>query len=52
MRGTSRERLYRELGLETLNDRRWSRKLFFSHKIIKRFSLHVCKKINENHRTN
>ena len=30
IRGTSRERLYRELGLETLSDRRWSRKLFFS----------------------
>ena len=27
--GTSWERLYRELGLETLNDRRWSRKLSF-----------------------
>ena len=26
IKGTSRERLYRELGLETLNDRRWSRK--------------------------
>ena len=34
---TSRERLYRELGLETPNDRRWSRKFFF-HKIIKGFS--------------
>ena len=36
IRGTSRERLYRELGLETLNDRRWSRGFF--HKTIKRFS--------------
>ena len=35
IRGTSRERLYRELGLETLNNRRWSRKLFFFYKIIK-----------------
>ena len=38
VKGTSRERLYRELGLQTLNDRRWSRKLFFFHKIIKGFS--------------
>ena len=38
IRGTSRERLYRELGLETLNDCRWSFKLFFFHKIIKEFS--------------
>ena len=30
IRGASRERLYRELGLETLNDRRWYRNLFFS----------------------
>ena len=26
IKGTSQERLYRELGLETLNDRRWSHK--------------------------
>ena len=39
IRGTFRERLYRELGLETLNDRRWSRNFFFFfHKIIKGFS--------------
>ena len=38
IRRTSRERLYRELGLETLNNRRWSRKLFIFHKIIKGFS--------------
>ena len=37
-RGTSRERLYRELGLETVNNDRWSRKLFFFYKIIKGFS--------------
>ena len=43
IRGTSRERLYRELGLETLNNRRWSRKLFFFHKIIKGLSPHICK---------
>ena len=38
IRGTSRERLCRELGLATLNNRRWSRKLFFFNKIIKEFS--------------
>ena len=38
IRGTSRERLYHEHGLETLNGRRWSRKLFFFQKIIKGFS--------------
>ena len=27
-KGTSRERLYQELGLESLKDRRWHRKLF------------------------
>ena len=35
--GISRERLYRELGSETLNDRRWSRKALFFQKIIKGF---------------
>ena len=45
MRGTSRERLYLELGLETLNNRRWSRKLFFLHKIIKGFSPSFLQKI-------
>ena len=45
IRGTSRERFYRELGLETLNNRRWSRKLFFFHKIIKGFSPSYLQKI-------
>ena len=36
--GISREHLYHELGLETLNDRRWSRKSLFFQKIIKGFS--------------
>ena len=35
--GISREHLYRELGLETLNDRRWSCKALFFQKIIKGF---------------
>ena len=31
--GTSQEGIYREFGLETLNNRRWSRNLLFFHKI-------------------
>ena len=34
IKGTSRDRLYQELGLESLADGRWSRRLFFFHKII------------------
>ena len=34
IKGISRDRLYQELGLESLADRRWSRRLFFFHKII------------------
>ena len=33
IKGTSRNRLYQELGLESLADRRWYRRLFFFHKI-------------------
>ena len=33
-KGTSRERIYQELGLESLKDRKWHRKLFF-YKIVK-----------------
>ena len=33
IRGTSREKLYQELGLESLADRRWSRRLCFYYKI-------------------
>ena len=35
IKGTSRERLYKELGLESLCDRRWYRKLVFFYKILK-----------------
>ena len=35
IKGTSRERLYKELGLESLCDRRWYRKLVFLYKIVK-----------------
>ena len=34
IKGTSRDRFYQELGLESLADRRWSCRLFFFHKII------------------
>ena len=34
IKGTSRDRIYRELSLESLTERRWSRKIFFFHKII------------------
>ena len=34
IKGTSRDRLYQEIGLESLADRRWPRKRFFFHKIV------------------
>ena len=34
IKGISRDRIYRELGLESLAEQRWSRKIFFFHKII------------------
>ena len=34
IKGTSPDRLYQELDLESLEDRRWSRRLFSFHKII------------------
>ena len=39
IKGTSHDRFYQELGLESLEDRRWSRTLFFSHEIIQRLLL-------------
>ena len=33
-KGTSRDRLYEELGLESLANRRWCHRLFFFHKIL------------------
>ena len=33
-KSTSRDRLYKELGLESLAQRRWSQKLVFFHKIL------------------
>ena len=32
IQGTSQEKLYQELGIESLSDRRWYRKLFFLYK--------------------
>ena len=32
-KSTSRDHIYRELGLKSLAERRWSRKIFFFHKI-------------------
>ena len=37
-KGTSRQRLHQELGLESLKDRRWHRKLCFFYKIVKGLS--------------
>ena len=34
IKGTSRDHIYRELGLEALAERKWSRNIFFFHKII------------------
>ena len=34
IKGTSRDRLYQEIGLETLADRRWSLKIFLFHKMV------------------
>ena len=34
-KGTSRDKIYQELGLESLADRRWTRKLIFFHKILR-----------------
>ena len=38
-KGNSADRLYQELGLESLKDRRWHRKLCFLCKIMKGLSL-------------
>ena len=34
IRGTSKEKIYQELGLESLRDRRWCRKLCLFHKVL------------------
>ena len=34
IRGTSKEKLYQELGFESLKDRRWLRRLFYLYKIV------------------
>ena len=39
IRGTSRERIYNELGLQYFVDRRWYRKMTFFYKTLKNLSL-------------
>ena len=55
IRGTSSEKLYQELGLESLQQRRWYRKLCPFLKIIKEKSpdylFNIIPKNNSNHRT-
>ena len=47
IQGTSWERLYRELGLESLTDRRWIRKLVFFYKIVNGLSpQYLCRYLN------
>ena len=51
IQGTSRERLYQELGLESLENRRWCRKLIFFRKILNGATpryLTSCLNTNEN----
>ena len=49
IQGTFREHLYRELGLESLSDRRWVRKHVFFHKIVNGLSpQHLCRYLNFN----
>ena len=47
IQGTSRERIYRELGLEPLSDRCWFRKVTFFYKIVKGLPLpYLTKYVN------
>ena len=49
IQGTSRERLYRELGLVSLTDRSWIRKLVFFYKIVNGLSpQYLCRYLNLN----
>ena len=34
IKGSSKEKLYQELGFESLKDRRWMRKLYYLYKVI------------------
>ena len=49
IKGSSKEKLYQELGFESLKDRRWMRKLCYLHKVIssKRPSYLHYKDLNE-----
>ena len=43
IKGTSRERLYQELGLESLGDRRWYRRLVSFFKLFKKTVRNITK---------
>ena len=55
IRGTSSEKLYQELGLKSLQQKRWYRKLCIFLKIIKEkspdYPFSIISKNNSNHRT-
>ena len=47
IKGTSLDRIYHEIGLESLADRKWSRKIFFLHKVVNRpLSLYLQSYLN------
>ena len=52
IRGTSREKIYQELGIEALSDRRWCRKLLFFYKIVKGYAPEYLQKIIPNFNSN
>ena len=47
MQETSCERLYQELGLESLKDRRWYWKLIFFNKIVNGATPKVCYELSQ-----
>ena len=52
-RGTSRDKLYTELGWESLNDRRWSRRLTLFYKIMNNFTpLYTKEPVPSPHQSN
>ena len=51
IKDTSRERLYQELGLESLCDRRWYCKLVFFYEIVKGLAPSNSQSYNESERT-
>ena len=51
IRGTSRERLYQELGLEALSDRRWFRRICLFYKIVNGLSPEYLASFFQNYRS-